>query len=96
MQVFGDGYITIRYKLGLPIIPEGAAPFTLFWFLDALTAVGVPDTIQSSLFWPLIAGSVVVTELSAAVGLAAAKTVSAGALAAALVAPLTFKMATSK
>ena len=36
MQVFGDGYISLRYKLGLPIVSEGDAPITLFWFLDAL------------------------------------------------------------
>ena len=90
-KVFGDGYIALRYSLGLPIVPEGAAPVTLFWLLDALKAAGVPDAVQSSLFWPLIAGSVVATELAAAVGLAAAKT---GALTAALVAaPLALKVA---
>ena len=94
-KVFGDGYITLRYKLGLPIVPEGEAPVTLFWLLDALKAAGVPDAIQSSLFWPLIAGSVVATELASAVGMAAAKAVpSGGALAAALVAaPLAVKVA---
>lgn len=85
-KVFGDGYITLRYKLGLPIVPEGAAPVTLFWLLDALQALGVPEPVQSSLFWPLIAGSVVLTELAAAVGVAAAKLAPAGAVAAALVA----------
>ena len=86
-QVFGDGYITLRYKLGVPIVAEGEAPITLFWLLDALKAVGVPDAVQSALLWPLIAGSVVGTELVAAV----AKT---GTLTAALVAaPLAVKMA---
>ena len=93
-QVFGDGYISLRYKLGLPIVPEGDAPVTLFWLLDALTAVGVPDAVQSSLFWPLIAGSVVATELVSAVAVAAAKTVPAGVLTAALAAaPLAIKVA---
>ena len=75
-------------------MPEGEAPVTLFWLLDALKAAGVPDAIQSSLFWPLIAGSVVATELASAVGMAAAKAVPTGALAATLMAaPLAVKVA---
>lgn len=94
-KVFGDGYITARYQLGLPIVPEGDAPVTLFWLLDALKAVGVPDAVQSSLFWPLIAGSVVVTELASAVGMQVAKAMPAGALTVALVAaPLALKRVT--
>ena len=96
-KVFGDGYITLRYKLGLPIIPEGAAPVTLFWLLDALKAVGVPDAVQSAVFWPLVAGTVVATELACAVGAAAAKVPLGAALAAAplalAAAPLALKMA---
>ena len=38
-KIFGDGYITLRYQLGVPIVPEGRAPVTLFWLLDALKAV---------------------------------------------------------
>ena len=72
-KVFGDGYITARYKLGLPLVPEGEAPVRLFWLLDALNAAGVPDAIQSFAFWPLIVGSVIATELASAVGMAAAK-----------------------
>ena len=56
--------------------------------------VGVPDAAQSTLFWPLIAGSVAATELVSAVGMAAAKLVPTGTLTAALVAaPLAIKMA---
>ena len=33
----------LRYKLCLPIVPEGKAPVTLFWLLDALKDVGVTD-----------------------------------------------------
>ena len=61
--------------------------------LDALTAIGVPAAVQSAVFWPLIAGSVVATELAAAVSMASAKLVPAGALTAALVAvPLAVSM----
>ena len=42
--------------------------------------VGVPDAVQSSVFWPLIAGSVVATELASAVSM---KMAPAGALVAA-------------
>ena len=90
MQVFGDGYITLRYKLGLPIVPEGDAPVTLFWLLDALKAVGVPDAVQSAVFWPLVAGTVVATELACAASVAATKVPLGAAL---LAAPLAFKMA---
>ena len=62
----GDGYVAMRYRLGLPVVHEGAAPVSLFWLLDALTAVGVPDAAQSAAFWPLIAASVMVTELASA------------------------------
>ena len=72
-------------------MPEGAAPVTLFWLLDALTAVGVPDHLQSSIFWPLIAGSVVATELASAIGLGASKMLSAGAMLALVASPMAFK-----
>jgi len=88
-KVFGDGYITLRYMLGLPIVAEGDAPVTLFWLLDALKAAGVPDAVQSSVFWPLIAGSVVATELASAIGMTAAAKLPTLAL---LAAPLAFKM----
>ena len=68
MQIFGDGYITLRYKMGLPIVPEGETPVSLFWLLDALVAAGVTDSVQSHLLWPLIAGSVITTELASTVG----------------------------
>ena len=79
----------------MPIVPEGDAPVTLFWLLDALTAVGVPDAVQSSLFWPLIAGSVVATELASAV---ATKIAPLGALTAAVLmaAPLAAVKVTAK
>ena len=78
---------------------EGSHDVTLFWLLDALTYVGVPDAVQSALFWPLIAGSVVVTELAAAVGMAAVGMAAAnkmvpagGALTLVVAAPLAVKM----
>ena len=71
---------------------EGDAPVTLFWLLDALKAAGVPDAVQSSVFWPLIAGSVVATELAAAVGMAVAKM----PLLSLVAAPLTMTMIGTK
>ena len=87
-RIFGDGYITLRYKLGLPIVPEGEAPVTLFWAIDGLRAAGFADATASRFFWPLISSSVMVTELASALGLAAAKAVASpvGAIAAGLVA----------
>ena len=77
---------------------SGDAPLSLFWLLDALTAAGVPDALQSSLFWPLIAGSVAATELTSAIGLAAAKmapptTATALSFVALVAAPLAVKAA---
>ncbi len=82
-KVVGDSYVTLRYHIGLPVVPEGAAPVSLFWLLDALTAVGVPDAVQSAALWPLIAGSVMLTELASAIGAAVA---SSGTLSAAIAA----------
>lgn len=90
-KIFGDGYITLRYRLGLPVVPEGAAAFTLFWLMDTLTAVGVPDSVQSNVFWPLISASVMLTELASATSMAVAKTMSARVAAAIMVAPITLK-----
>ena len=73
-KVVGDGYITLRYALGAPFVPEGDAPISLFWFLDALRALGVPDAVQSTLLWPLIPASVVATELACAAPRALAAT----------------------
>jgi len=97
-KVVGDGYVTLRYRLGLPVVPEGVAPVSLFWLLDALTAFGVPESVQSALFWPLIAGSVTITELALAFGMAAATKMapaSGGALAAFVAAPLVVKLASN-
>ena len=83
-KVCGDGYISLRYKLGLPIVPEGVSPIKLFWILDVLDAIGVSDAVQSSIFWPLIAGSVVATELASAVGIAMVKMTTIGVCTAVL------------
>jgi len=72
-DIFGNGYASLRYKLGLPIVPEGGAPVSLFWLLDALTAVGVPGAVQKSVFWPLIVVTTAATELAVALGMAAPK-----------------------
>ena len=59
----------------------------------------MPDALQSSLFWPLIAGSVIATEAVLAVGMAASKLLlpAGGALTAAAVAmPLVVKAASAK
>jgi len=96
-KIFGDGYIALRYQLGLPVVPEGAAPVSLFWMLDALQAVGVPDAMQSAVFWPLIAGSVMLTELASAVAAKLAP-ISSGVLTTAglIVAPLLVANTASK
>ena len=99
-KIFGDGYITLRYRIGLPIVPEGEAPIPLFWLLHGLQAAGVPDTVQSAIFWPAIAGSVVATEIASAVGKAIGKAVGkmlpAGALTALVAAPLAIKVASKQ
>jgi len=97
-RIFGDGYITLRYKLGLPIVPEGEAPVTLFWAIDGLRAAGFADATASRFFWPLISSSVMATELASALGLAAAKAVASpvGAIAAGLAALPVMHSATAK
>jgi len=74
-KVFGDGYITARYHLGIPLVPDGDSPVPLFWMLDVLNALHVPSTVQASLFWPTIVVSAVLTEVGGAI----AKTVAATA-----------------
>jgi hypothetical protein len=70
-KVFGDGYITLRYKLGLPVMPEGAHHITLFWFLDLLRGIGLSDDVAARYAWPLIAGSVATTEIVSSAVMAA-------------------------
>ena len=80
---------TLRNLLG---VGSASNDMVVYLLLDALTAVGVPDTVQSAAFWPLIAGSVILTELASAVGAAAVKVVApaSGALTVAIAAaPLT-------
>jgi len=69
-KLVGDAYVSLRYKLGLPVVPEGQAPVTLFWLLDALRAAGVSDETASFFFWPFIATSVIATEVASAVAVA--------------------------
>lgn len=90
-KIFGDGYITLRFKLGLPITPDGQTPVTLFWLLDLMRFLRIPYAVQSALLWPLIAGSVMVTELACSVAraLLLSEGVLAHAGAAALLASLT-------
>ena len=65
-KLVGDAYVTLRFRLGLPVVPEGEAPVTLFWLLDALRAAGVSDGAASTFAWPLIAASVIATEIASA------------------------------
>jgi len=90
-KIFGDGYITLRYRLGVPLMPEGQTPITILWSLDVLRAMGFSHDTALTYAWPFIAGSTMATELICAVTTAAAKLVapiSGGAVsvAAALVA----------
>jgi len=88
-KLVGDAYVTMRYRLGMPVVPEGEAPVTLFWMLDALRAVGVSDALASAAFWPLIAATVIGTELASAAG----AMLSSAASAAAPVGALTLALA---
>ena len=92
-KLVGDAYVTMRYRLGLPVVPEGEAPVTLFWLLDGLRAAGISDATASTFFWPFIAASVIATEVGSAVtAAAAAKAAPLGALALVLAAtPLAHK-----
>ena len=87
-KVFGDGYITLRFKLGLPIVPEGEAPVALFWAIDLLRAAGIQDATASRFLWPFISLSVMMTELTSALALAATKYAAIGPIGGALAAGL--------
>ena len=65
-SVFGDGYFTLRYALGVPIVPDGQSAVPLFWFLDAMKALAIPAALQVSVFWLPLVASVVLSELASA------------------------------
>lgn len=65
-RVAGDGYITLRYHLGLPVVPEGQAQLSLFWLQDLFRAAGVDDDTISAYAWPVVALSAQLTELACA------------------------------
>ena len=91
-KIFGDGYMTLRYRIGIPLMPQGDAPVNLFWFIDTLDAAGISKEVQSAFFWPFIVVSVVVTEIASAVGKAATHMLPA-AVTAIVVAPIAIKVA---
>jgi hypothetical protein len=65
-SVFGDGYITLRYALGVPLVPDGQSTVPLFWFLDTMKALAIPAPLQVSVFWLPLVASVVLSELVSA------------------------------
>jgi len=65
-SVFGDGYITLRYALGMPLVPDGQSALPLFWFLDAMKGLAIPAALQVSVFWLPLVATVVLSELVSA------------------------------
>ena len=74
-------YFRLRFFLGVPILAEGLLP--LYWFLDLMGALSVPDHVQKSLLcWPVVTATAVATELvNLLVTKSAALATSFGALA---------------
>jgi len=60
-RVFADGYIHLRYLLGVPIVPEGEGALPLFAVFQ-LEALGVPKVLMTAA-WPLTVLAVMGSEL---------------------------------
>lgn len=92
-KTFADGYATLRYKLGVPLTPEGVGPFTITWPLKVYRALGVPPAVVTAI-WPLTTAAAVVAELANTVATRAAA--AAPTLGALLVVATTLKSRTSR
>jgi len=47
-RIIGDGYVHLRFAVGLPITPEGQSVLPLFWFLDLMCYLAIPAALQAS------------------------------------------------
>ena len=62
-KVFADGYAALRYKMGVPLTPEGAGALSITWPLAVYDALGVSAGVKTAL-WPLTTAGAVLTELA--------------------------------
>jgi hypothetical protein len=51
-KLFADTYAWARYKVGVPLTPEGQGPMSIFWPLHAYEALGLPTSTARTV-WPV-------------------------------------------
>jgi len=61
-KVAGGLYPMLRYKLGVPITPEGQGPLSIFWLLYVYQALSLPKLVVDAL-WPLTMSATLFAEL---------------------------------
>ena len=61
-RIFADGYVHLRYLLGVPIVPDGEGQLPLFKQYELLEAVQLPEPLMFAL-WPLTLTMTVVVEV---------------------------------
>ena len=63
-KVFADGYASLRYRMGVPIAPEGHGYLSITWPLAVYGKLGVPTETALHALWPLTTAAAVLTELA--------------------------------
>ena len=79
-RLFADGYIYLRYLIGIPIVPEGEGVLPIFAIFGVLDAMGVPHAVTTAA-WPFTVLCVMMSEIFNKI----VATVTSGGAAAALV-----------
>jgi len=62
-RVFSDGYLHLRYSLGMPLLPDGEGALPMFAHYAALDMLDLPEPLLQAL-WPLTVTLSVVAELA--------------------------------
>ena len=63
-KVFADGYASLRYKMGMPIAPEGQGFLSITWPLAVYDKLGLSSETALTTLWPLTTAAAVLTELA--------------------------------